>query len=109
MSHKRIDQKHVTTLIICMMIGLLGLASCSKEPAAPEPAKTDDTKTSEQTKTPAAEPAPAAAGMVELKLDLPKPQFVGTPTNIEGISNLEKPRGKARPNILVHPVKCRRR
>ena len=34
---------------------------------------------------------------VPIYIELPKPMFVGTPQNVEGVTNLEKPRGKARP------------
>lgn len=104
MMHSCINPKHAKLLIICVMIGLFGVASCSKQPET----EGEGDKTEAKSPVPAAaqsgttaEPAPAAGGMVPLKIDLPKPQFVGTPTNIEGISNLEKPRGKARPLILT--------
>ena len=43
----------------------------------------------------------AAVGeLMELKLELPKPMFVGTPENLSGISNLE-PAGKERAAFLV--------
>ena len=57
-------------------------------PAAPAPAP-----------QPAAAPAPGGK-MVELKIELPKPMFVGTPQEMK-VDNLEKPLGKARPNMLV--------
>ncbi len=44
------------------------------------------------------------AGMVPLPLELPKPMFVGTPTNIK-VPNLMKPRGKPRPPFYA-PVGC---
>jgi hypothetical protein len=50
----------------------------------------------------AAAPAPAqpAAGQEELKLKLPKPMFIGTPTNIRS-PNLEKVTGKPRGPFYV--------
>ena len=39
----------------------------------------------------------APAGMTALPLKLPKPMFVGTPQNIKGVKQLEKPLGKPRP------------
>jgi hypothetical protein len=36
-----------------------------------------------------------------IPLVLPKPMFVGTPENLAGIENLEKPLGKARPPFLA--------
>jgi len=38
---------------------------------------------------------------VELKLDLPKPMFVGTPKNVPQGTTVEKPTGKPRPALLV--------
>jgi serine/threonine protein kinase len=42
----------------------------------------------------------AGAKMVPLNIELPKPMFVGTPTDMK-VENLEKPLGKARPPLLV--------
>jgi hypothetical protein len=39
--------------------------------------------------------------MVPLDIKLPRPMFVGTPTNISGVANLMKPLGKPRPLMLV--------
>ncbi len=53
--------------------------------------------------TPAAAPAQTSGGqLVPLVIKLPKPMFVGTPTNIE-VPNLEKPLGRPRPPFLVPP------
>jgi hypothetical protein len=40
--------------------------------------------------------AKPAGDLVPIPLVLPKPQFVGTPQNFQGIANLEKPLGKPR-------------
>jgi hypothetical protein len=45
--------------------------------------------------------APADAALKPIPLVLPKPMFVGTPENLAGIENLEKPLGKARPPFLA--------
>ena len=44
-----------------------------------------------------------ADGLMPLKLELPKPQFEGTPKRIQGINNLEPPKGKGwkRPTFYV--------
>lgn len=51
------------------------------------------------------EPKPAdtkpADAKVELKLDLPKPLFAGTPKNLPPGTTVEKPTGKPRPPLLV--------
>ena len=41
-----------------------------------------------------------AQDMEPIKIELPKPMFVGTPTNLN-VPNLEKPLGKARPPFLA--------
>ena len=61
------------------------------QPAAPAPAPA----------APAPQPAAAPAGkMVPIKIELPKPMFVGTPTEVK-VENLEKPLGKPRPDFLA--------
>ena len=49
-------------------------------------------------------PETIVAGMVPLPIELPKPMFVGTPTNIK-VANLMKPRGKPRPPFYA-PAGC---
>ena len=95
----------------------LMLASCGKSPekqetpaagqtAAPAPA-------GEQQQAQPVQPAPAEQvapqqstapatneQLVPIDIKLPKPMFVGTPTNI-AVPNLEKPLGKARPPFLA--------
>ena len=61
------------------------------KPAAPAPA------------APAPKPAaaaPSGAKMVAIDFELPKPMFVGTPTEMK-VENLEKPLGRARPPFLA--------
>jgi hypothetical protein len=61
-------------------------------PEKPQPA---------QTPTPAAATAQTSGGqLVPLEIRLPKPMFVGTPTNID-VPNLEKPLGGPRPPFLA--------
>ena len=43
---------------------------------------------------------PAQDKMVPIKIDLPRPMFVGTPQNMQ-VKNLEKPLGKPRPPFLA--------
>ena len=42
-----------------------------------------------------------AGEKVELKLDLPKPLFAGTPKNLPPGTTVEKPTGKPRPPLMV--------
>ena len=80
-------------LLWVMVLGVslaLVISSCSKQ----EPTEGDSDSGD-------ASPSAGAAGMVALPITLPKAQFVGTPTQIAGITNLEKPTGKARPPVLA--------
>jgi len=49
---------------------------------------------------PEAAAAPSGAKMIALDFQLPKPMFVGTPTEMK-VENLEKPLGRARPPFLA--------
>jgi hypothetical protein len=66
----------------------------AEAPKAETP-KADEKPAAEAPKADA--PAAVPAGMEALAIELPKPMFVGTPTNIQNVPNLEKPRGKPRP------------
>jgi hypothetical protein len=97
--------------VILLSIFVLSASSCQKKepapaaPAAQTPAETQAAKPEAvKEQAPAsAEPAPAEkkADLVLIALTLPKPQFVGTPENIVGVKNLEKPLGAPRPPFLA--------
>jgi len=78
------------------------------KPVAEEPDKPAETVTEVVAETPAPaeveeEEPPAAAdtaGLIPIDIKLPKPMFVGTPTDTK-VPNLEKPLGKARPPFLA--------
>lgn len=83
-----------------------------EQPAAPQPEQPSaepvaNTEPAAKEPVPAAEPAapqPKEQSNTELKpipLVLPRPMFVGTPENLAGIENLEKPLGKPRPAFLA--------
>ncbi|MHC4757994.1 MAG: hypothetical protein ACYTE8_05015 [Planctomycetota bacterium] len=87
----------IVLLVLCVFV-----SSCKKSPQDAStgqaeqktPKKTDaKTETKETSKT----------EMVALETELPKPMFVGTPTNIVGVTNLEEPRpqGTPRPTLYV--------
>lgn len=92
---------------------ILGAVSCQKkEPAAaPEvPAAKEQAEAPAIKPEPVKKQAPAAAesaaadkksNLMPIDLILPKPQFVGTPENIVGVKNLEKPLGAPRPSFLA--------
>ncbi|UCF17232.1 MAG: hypothetical protein JSW59_07180 [Phycisphaerales bacterium] len=105
-------KKEVVKVALCMLsvlsLCLPGSCKKSEEPApAPEPTDSDTPVT---TTTPPPAPAPASApaptantgGLVPIKLELPKPMFVGTPQDTK-VPNLEKPLGHARPPFLAPP------
>ena len=80
------------------------IVSCKKE--SPEKPDEKDTKPATVTdindndevgKT----PAKAGSGWVPIEIKLPNKMFVGTPKNIKGVPNLEKPLGKPRPPVLA--------
>ena len=74
--------------VILLLAVVFCVAGCKKSAPQPEP-----------------EPQPSngggEGGMVPIPLELPKPMFIGTPTNIEGVTNLEKPLGKDRPEFYA--------
>lgn len=77
-----------------------------RQPAAPaketaQPAPEQATPQPEKASTTAAKPAESSdEQLVPLDIKLPKPLFVGTPSNI-AVPNLEKPLGRPRPPFLV--------
>lgn len=102
--------------IVMVLITLTAMSNgCKKEvPIDPQPIEqpTAPTQPVEEQAQPvaaveAAAPAPTATGKTagaELKpipLTLPRPMFVGTPENLAGIENLEKPLGKPRPPFMA--------
>lgn len=95
-------------LVSCaaIMLIVLAVAGCSKKTDQPGEANADaccpSTAAAEQA-APVEPEAPAAAEttLVPIPLTLPRPMFVGTPENIENVSNLEKPLGRARPAFLA--------
>jgi len=99
--------KNLITFVGCLTVAFF-LAGCQKKesPAPPRPApsqpsanvalseKPDESK-------PAVSASKEAEKLVPIPLPLPKPQFVGTPENITGVKNLEKPLGAPRPPFLA--------
>ena len=100
----------ISTLCCLAIAGCLVLQACQK-PAQQEPAKTpapaaapSENKPPEQTPPPE-QVKPAAsqsqsAQLAPIDIKLPKPMFVGTPTNI-AVENLEQPLGHPRPPFLA--------
>lgn len=98
-----------------LLTGLI-LASCGKSPEKQETPAAGQTVASAPAGEQQAQPVQTAPGegvvqqqttapvtneqLVPIEIKLPKPMFVGTPTNI-AVPNLEKPLGKARPPFLA--------
>lgn len=100
-----------TALWIVLGVSSILLYSC--KPQTPEPAP-DQTAETPEAQTPvvqtptlrisarADDGTPVSETALEpIPLVLPRPVFVGTPENIEGIANLEKPLGRARDPFLA--------
>jgi len=123
---KKWDSMMKAVLLIALAATLVLGISCKKatEPPAPQTQTAPAPATTEQPKpaaaqaapteapkpaatTPVVAPAPAAqpaaaggAKLVPIKIDLPKPMFVGTPQETK-VDFLEPPLGKARPDFLA--------
>ena len=76
------------------LVILLGLVAATTLKAEPKPADSNAAATAKPDANTNAAQKPAG-DMVPISIVLPKPQFTGTPTNIQ-IPNLEKPTGKPR-------------
>lgn len=98
------------SFLVLLAVALCFGPSCKKSPDEPVPppipAETPEPAAVEPT-VPAAQAAPAAPAvqMAPIAIALPKPMFVGTPTDVR-VENLKKPLGKARPPFLA-PVGTR--
>jgi len=93
------------SVVVLLAAGSCLLSSCKKsEPAGGEtpnaPTKAEAPGKAEEPKTGAKAQEPAEVELVPIKLELPKPMFVGTPQDTR-VENLEKPLGKPRPPFLA--------
>ena len=81
-------------VLVLLAMCLLPVPSCKKSPqeSPSSPPKSEDTAVSKQSVVDADVPE-----LVPLDIKLPRPMFVGTPQNIQGVTNLEKPLGRDRP------------
>jgi len=91
-------------LHICLTV-LLALcvfvSSCKKSPQDASKEQSEQSTVGQSvTETKKDTPKP---DMIPLEIELPKPMFVGTPSNIRGVTNLEEPRrrGTSRPRFYV--------
>jgi hypothetical protein len=87
------------------LLAVLVVNGCKKQAPIEEsqaPAETEtQSPVKEETVAEAAKPAEKELKMAPIPLVLPKPMFVGTPENLSGVENLEKPLGKPRPAFLA--------
>ena len=74
-----------------MVSAIFVVNGCKKAPSEnyPPPQVVNQSSTGEESK------------LAPIPLVLPKPMFVGTPENLSGVENLEKPLGKPRPAFLA--------
>jgi len=115
------SRKNIRLMVNIASVLVLGIVlvivSCKKAAPPQEPAKETTTKTETPPQAPAVQPAEApksvaapeanvveipkpaakpAGDMEPIAIVMPKPRFTGTPERITGITNLEKPLGRAR-------------
>jgi len=88
-------------VLMLLAMCLLAVPSCKKssQESPSSPKKSDmPTTTSENTDVSKQSVVDAdVPELVPLGIKLPRPMFVGTPQNIQGVTNLEKPLGRDRP------------
>ncbi|MHC4638009.1 MAG: hypothetical protein ACYTBP_05670 [Planctomycetota bacterium] len=92
--------KTAVYLVIILICGLL-IPSCKKSTEQAQSTKENTEKSATQETTETTTQTSSKPKMVPLDIKLPRPMFVGTPTNISGVANLMKPLGKPRPLMLV--------
>jgi hypothetical protein len=83
--------------LVVLLAGVFFLASCKEKSSQNSQGTNANTATSESD---VKRTAKTEKQMVPVAIELPKPMFVGTPTNIR-VANLEKPLGKPRPPFLA--------
>ena len=79
-------------ILFLMVSTVLVMGGCKKK--APESGAEPPAKE-------AAKPIEKGSQLAPISLVLPKPMFQGTPENLSGVENLEKPLGKPRPAFLA--------
>ena len=102
--------RNLVTLFLILLSALV-IHGCKKKPveetSPPPVVKTEESQTAapvEQESATESDSTPVETQKVEadekmapIPLELPKPMFVGTPANLSGVENLQKPLGKPRP------------
>ena len=103
---ENITESPTKILAVVLLLFAISVSSCRKSP--PPDTKEPDAATGSVTDiktSDIAEPKtrPVGESDVPIPIELPRPMFVGTPQNIQGVSKLAKPLGKARPPFLAPP------
>jgi len=88
-------------VLVLLAMCLLAVSSCKKssQESPSSPQKNDTATTNSENTDVSKQPVVDAdtPKLVPLDIKLPRPMFVGTPQNIQGVANLEKPLGRDRP------------
>jgi hypothetical protein len=89
----------ISVIVLTAALGLAVITGCKKKPPQP---RQPQTATAPKSETTAAQPVIGqdtnivSAESEPIAIVLPKPVFIGTPQNFQGITNLEKPLGRPR-------------
>jgi len=105
-SFRRLGPHSIVKVCVLILLAVsLCLTCCKKSdkesPPAPKEQPKDVNNKSDKTEDAKEEPNASASGRVPLDIKLPKPRFVGTPQNIQGVGNVEKPLGRPRPSFYA--------
>lgn len=89
--------------IILSLLLTATLFSFSCKKTEPQGQTQEKQQQTEKTKNETVQEKTGNTDMVPLEIELPNPTFIGTPANISGVDNLEKPReeGEDRPKFYV--------
>ena len=77
-------------IIAASVLVLIGITVYTQQMPGQDPLSTQDASV-------------AKSGLSPLPITLPIPQFAGTPTNLQGVDNLEPPLGRPRPDFMAPP------
>ena len=100
---KNITESPIKMSAAVLLLLAVSVSSCRKSP--PPDTKEPDAATGSVTENDSPKPETPSVGEsgVPIPIELPRPMFVGTPQNIQGVTRLAKPLGKARPPFLAPP------
>ncbi len=99
--NRKITSKSVILIFVIVWVSLF-VVSCKKSDSdAQQGSSGSDAVVATEQQLEA--PDTSSEQMMPLQIELPKPMFVGTPPNLQGVTNLEPARapGESRPDLLV--------